>query len=339
MEKCEKIKEPQELSAGYVLHVKELDFKNQYITFQDVGSVRKDYMEDTEILIGGKLCISGDLKVDVLLENSTFGIPDIEGIIKKFDINIGFFCKIDLDSKIVSIWFSKDDCSTDIDMEIDLGYFPLGLDSITEFILNFVFYCYTEENPLIIVIPVEEQENESKVEEQENESKVEEQEKESKLYLKKLADIHKEKMNLGNLCISNMRGENIAKKDSELFGSGLSDPYVEIEVEENTFETSYISDTQNPVWKEQFNIQVKKTSSSIKFVVKDSDGFMKTDDSCGFMIKRIAKFTKHEGKQSHEFRLVPEGKLYFDTEWCPERDVTSFVGFSDYLPLVPESTK
>ena len=38
---------------------------------------------------------------------------------------------------------------------------------------------------------------------------------------------------------------------------------------------------------------------------------MKPDDDCGFIIKKIAKFTTHEGKQSHGFRLVPEVIMFF----------------------------
>jgi len=302
MEKVrETFKGGKKIGAGYHIYVNKLDLEEQHITFTDVKLLRKDYMEDTEILLAGKLYISGDPEVDISLKNPKFGRPDVEGIINKFDINIGFFCKIDLGSKIISIWFSKKDVATDIDMDIDVTVFPLALDFITECIVKSVFQCHTEETPLVFALA-----EMKKKEVKDPEDQI--------IMLEEGEHFSEERIpNSGILHISNIRGKDLAAKD----GGNVSDPYLKIEVESNKFKTAFVKNTLNPHWKEQFNIPIKNTRSSIKFVVKDFD-WLNQNDYCGYVIKQVAQFIKHKGKQRHQLRFVPEGELYLDIEWFPE---------------------
>ena len=59
--------------------------------------------------------------------------------------------------------------------------------------------------------------------------------------------------------------------------NGLSDPYVIIECENQRFQSKYIPETLNPVWNEEFVINVESGLGDLKITVMDRDTLMPDD--------------------------------------------------------------
>jgi len=295
------LQEPQEVGGGYTLYVKQFELDQHKIVFQDTKVLHKSYLESTELLLTGKLFLAGDPDISIALKNSSKLKPNIEGDINKLDLSANIYCKLCLDSYILTIWF-EGGVKPDIDMDIDVSIFPLALDFITEVIVRTCF-SYTEEKPLIIeLIPSEDP------------AVAQSPSQASSQYID-FDDVSEQSSTVympdeGILRITNMRAEKVAAKDM----GNTSDPYLKIIIGDKKYKTKYIRKTLNPKWKETFQIPIRNTLESIKFEVKDYDMIGK-DDICGHVVKQISKFAKTEEMTSYELLLVPQGVLKFDAEW------------------------
>ena len=70
-----------------------------------------------------------------------------------------------------------------------------------------------------------------------------------------------------------LRAENVPKKDDWWKGSTKSDPWVRISSADNSCQSTYISNTESPVWNKCCYFNCAASPCTVKFTVYDADVF------------------------------------------------------------------
>eukprot|EP01080_Neovahlkampfia_damariscottae_P002967 gene2967-4977_t len=114
-----------------------------------------------------------------------------------------------------------------------------------------------------------------------------------------MTDEELEKSVIGKLHIVAVEGRNLAIKDI----TGSSDPYIIFKTSSNLLKTTTIYKNLNPIWNEQFNVEVHELSEELEVCVMDEDLF-KYDDFMGKFSVSIKELKS--GKEMDQwYKLYP----------------------------------
>mmetsp|Transcript_23793 Transcript_23793/g.23563 ORF Transcript_23793/g.23563 Transcript_23793/m.23563 type:complete len:164 (-) Transcript_23793:460-951(-) len=78
--------------------------------------------------------------------------------------------------------------------------------------------------------------------------------------------------------------------------SGLSDPYVILECENQTFQSKHIQATVNPKWNEEFKFNIEHGTGNLKLIVMDRD----TEDNDDYLGEVSIKLSQLKDQMKHD---------------------------------------
>ncbi|XP_038143958.1 extended synaptotagmin-1 [Cyprinodon tularosa] len=123
----------------------------------------------------------------------------------------------------------------------------------------------------------------------------------------------------GVLRIHLLEAKNLIAKDNLMGGmvKGKSDPYVKINIGENSFKSHVIKENLNPTWNEMYEVVVNgRSNQDIKFEAFDKD--IDSDDFLGrFTVQLNEVIRSQYTDQWFSLKDVKSGQIHLILEWVP----------------------
>uniref|UniRef100_A0A3Q2DLX3 Extended synaptotagmin-like protein 1b n=1 Tax=Cyprinodon variegatus TaxID=28743 RepID=A0A3Q2DLX3_CYPVA len=123
----------------------------------------------------------------------------------------------------------------------------------------------------------------------------------------------------GVLRIHLLEAKNLIAKDNLMGGmvKGKSDPYVKINIGENSFKSQVIKENLNPTWNEMYEVVVNgRSNQDIKFEAFDKD--IDSDDFLGrFTVQLNEVIRSQYTDQWFTLKDVKSGQIHLILEWVP----------------------
>lgn len=307
--------EPVEVGGGYSLHIKNLGLGSLQAKFSELKCVRPLYIHPEEAQVIGKVTIWGVPESHISLTSPNSYQPNVETSINSIKLSGNLHCRLDCKVWRVSLWLDET-LKSDIQLALDVSVFPMAMSWVANFFVNSL-QNLNERSPFIYdCVEWEPEEDEDQAKENAEDSEAAAKSPGENIDTSISPPTVVNGKVYGVLTISNLRAEGLPAMDML---SKSSDPYLKVKYLGMKLKTAVKKSTLTPKWDEKFQLIVKKQYQPIRFEIWDHDANSKNDFMC-WSEKMVYSMTDElgPGTHTHTLFLCNQGKLTFDTTWCPD---------------------